>query len=76
METSLKLPCPNCGSLLVSLHHKTQYGHGDSGYTDLRVKCQSCSLSIGDGSDYGNPSVDASVKVIGLWNEMVDKLTR
>lgn len=70
-----KLPtinsCSNCGSAPSFTHHMS-YGHGDSGFSGLRLKCN-CGISIGDGSNYGTPTDSDKKPIIELWNKINKK---
>ena len=61
--------CPHCGGK-AEIKYNMSYGHGDSGYEDLRVKCSKCTLSLGDGYNYDEPSEESKIKVITNWNNL------
>ena len=62
-------PCPFCGGEKLVVDFEMSFGHGDSGYNNLRIECTDCSGSIGDGSDYGRPSSEAISKAWDLWDK-------
>ena len=64
-------PCPFCGAMMRELifDYEMSYGHGDSGFQNLRVKCIRCSGSKGDGFDYGIPTDENFLKAVEQWND-------
>lgn len=62
--------CPNCGCSNPKVRFEVSYGHGDSGYSNLRVQCPECSLSFGEKSYYGIPSEDDKLETIINWNNL------
>jgi hypothetical protein len=62
-------PCPFCGGNKLSFTYKSEYGHGESGFSNARIICGDCSGSKGDGHNYGSPSDLDRVKAYLHWNE-------
>ncbi len=62
--------CPNCGSDDVMFVCDSTSGHGDRSYTNGRVVCNNCSLSLGDLSNWGSPTEGDVKKALEDWNEM------
>lgn len=63
--------CPFCGGTKISFKYSTQQGHGDSGYSDLRVSCNNCDCSKGNLSNYGTPKIEDKLKLIEDWNNRI-----
>jgi hypothetical protein len=59
--------CPHCGSDKLSVDYKVSYGHGDSGFDNLRIICQDCPASQGR-HNYGRPTNEEIASVINAWN--------
>lgn len=68
--------CPNCESSNIGFKYEIQYGHGDSGYSNARIQCDTCSLSIGNKSDWDRPSNKEEFKLWENWNKMVNNLKK
>lgn len=62
-------PCPFCGGKNLKFTYNSHSGHGDSGFTNARIKCNDCSGSKGDGSGYGTPTGKDKSKAWKEWNE-------
>jgi hypothetical protein len=60
-----------CGSDLLSLKYHMSHGHGECGYTGLRILCKECKLSIGDFFGYGYPSLKDSERTWEFWNTYI-----
>jgi hypothetical protein len=65
------LPCPVCGSTDLHIQFNESYGHGDSGYSDLRLQCARCSTSIGRAFGYGSPGDDDIIQAYRIWNDTI-----
>lgn len=66
-------PCPFCGSKNLKFTYETHRGHGDRGFTNARIKCNDCSGSKGDGSNYGTPTPEDINKAWEEWNTRKDE---
>lgn len=63
-------PCPFCGSDVLTISFNTSYGHGDSGYSDLRIVCRECDATKGK-CEWGRPS-DKDIQLAwDAWNKRV-----
>lgn len=66
-------PCPFCGGIKVSFNYTAVRGHGDSGFSDLRVSCDNCNCSKGNVSNYGMPEILDKIKLLEEWNNRIVK---
>ncbi len=67
-----KKPCPFCGGTDLEIRWHWSHGHGDSGYSYLRVVClgDECVATRGF-SDYGVPDASEKQVVWDEWNKRV-----
>lgn len=74
MEIIIPKPCPLCGNVDITERYNTQYGHGESGFDNLRIGCGVCDIYYGDFFGYGSPSIQDKNKVRNGWNLFVDSI--
>ena len=63
-------PCPNCNGTNIGFTYSTRQGHEGGGFSDGRVQCSDCNLSIGNESDWGSPGLDTRNKLTEMWNNL------
>lgn len=66
-------PCPFCSETKLSFNYSTSYGHGDMGFSNLRISCNNCHCSKGNLSNYGYPTIEDKIKLLTEWNNRILK---
>jgi hypothetical protein len=61
-------PCPFCKGTDLKWDYETRYGHGDSGFTNGRIFCVTCTGSKGDISGFGSPTMEIERFAWKQWN--------
>lgn len=73
-EEELKItPCPFCGGTDLSFEYNMSQGHGDCGFSNGRIQCETCSGSKGKGYGYGHPTGQDELKAWVQWNDRIIK---